>query len=176
MQKTISYAPFCVDGYLVVPQEEKKITSVYNIVDGAPVLNAHFEICALPKRFSLRGGFNRQVFDILNKSGLYRSENSIRNSFYAPFENGKPSDKADSAVLLRLTTAHFAWYLLNAKKREIYGMYFQDFSYDCPEYKTFQLDNVKIVGGTPEFEQEIKDHAEWKQHMMELAKVWARIK
>jgi len=176
MQKTISYEPFCVDGYLIVPQEEKKITSVYNILDGAPVLSSHVEICALPKRFSLRGGFNRQVFDILNKSGLYRSENSLRNSFYAPFENGKPSDKADSSVLLRLTTAHFVQYLLNSKKGEIVGLYLQDFSYDWPEYKAFQLDNIKIVGGIPEFEQEIKDHVEWKQRMRKFAKFWEHIK
>ena len=124
MQETISYEPFCVDGYLIVPQEEKKITSVYNIINGAPVFNA-LELSALPKQVSLNTEFERQVFDILNKSGLYRSEKSVRNSFFTPFENGKLSSKFDSSILLRLTTAHFVQYLLNSKKYISFIYYFQ---------------------------------------------------
>lgn len=168
MQKTISYEPFCVDGYLIVPQEEKKITSVYNILDGAPVLSSHVEICALPKRFSLRGGFNRQVFDILNKSGLYRSEKSVRNSFFTPFENGKLSSKFDSSILLRLSTAHFVQYLFNSKKQEAHGIYFEDWSYDLIENAIFTVNNVRTVGGIKEFEKEIQKSAEWKRKVKEF--------
>ena len=168
MQKTISYEPYCVDGYLVVPQQEKKLTHVYNIVDGAPAVKAHVEICALPKHISLQKKFDRQVFDILNKSGLYGSKESIKNSFFTPFENGKLSDKFDSSVLLRLTTAHFVWYLMNAKKGEFYGMYFEDLSYDWPEYKVFQINNSRMLGGIKEFEKEIKDNAKWKKARIEF--------
>ena len=168
MQKTISYEPFCVDGYLIVPQEEKKITSVYNILNGAPILNAHLEICALPKQVSFRSKFDRQVFDILNKSGLYRSEKSVRNSFFTPFENGKLSNKFDSSILLRLSTAHFVQYLFNPQKYEVCGVYFEDLSYDWPEYKLFQVNNVRTVGGIKEFEQEIQKSAEWQRKVKEF--------
>ena len=176
MQNTISYEPFCVDGYLIVPQEEEKITFVYNIVSGIPVLNAHLEICALPKQISFRRKFDRQVFDILNKSGLYRREKSVRSSFFAPFENGKLSDEFDNSVLIRFSTAHFAQYLLNSKKGEVFGIYFQDFSYDCPEYTKFQLDNARTVGGIKEFEKEIQNFVEWQKKRVELQKSLARIK
>ena len=163
MQKTISYEPFCVDGYLIVPQEEKKITSVYNILDGVPVLKAHLEICALPKQVSFRRNFDRQVFDILNKSGLYRSEKSVRNSFFT-----KSNDKFDYSVLLRLSTAHFVQYLFNSQKYEVCGVYFEDLSYDWPEYKLFQVNNVRTVGGIKEFEQEIQKSVEWQRKVKEF--------
>jgi hypothetical protein len=176
MQKIISYEPFCVDGCLIVPQEEKKITSVYNILGGAPVLNAHLEICALPKQVSFRRKFDRQIFDILNKSGLYRSEKSVRNSFFTPFENGKLNSKFDSSVLLRLSTAHFVQYLLNSKKGEIFGIYFQDFSYNLLEYTTFQLDNARMLGGIKEFEKEIQEYTKWQKNMIEIQQKFAHIK
>ncbi|MBR5904720.1 MAG: hypothetical protein IKZ49_04285 [Alphaproteobacteria bacterium] len=158
MQKTISYEPFCVDGYLIVPHEEKKITSVYNITGGAPVLNAYLEICALPKQISFRHKFDRQVFDILNKSGLYKSEKSVRNSFFTPFEKGELSSKFDSSILLRLSTAHFVQYLFNSKKQEVCGIYFEDCS----------LNNARTVGGIKEFEQEIQKSAEWQRKVREF--------
>ena len=177
MQKTISYEPFCVDGYLIVPQEEKKITSVYNILNGAPILNAHLEICALPKQVSFRSKFDRQVFDILNKSGLYRSEKSVRNSFFTPFENGKLSSKFDSSILLRLTTAHFVQYLLNSKKGEIIGIYFEDWSCDLIDNVVFTVNNAKTVGGIKEFEKETQEHVKWKKDLLEFhKKYWAHIK
>lgn len=168
MQKTISYQPFCIDGYLIVPQEEKKITSVYNIVSGVPVLNAHLEISALPKRVSFRRKFDRQIFDILNKSGLYRSEKSVRNSFFTPFETGKLSDDFDNSVLIRLSTAHFVLYLFNHKKYEVYGFYFEDLSHDLPEHKLFQTNNVRAVGGIKEFQKEIQESAEWQRKVKEF--------
>lgn len=176
MQKTISYQPYCVDGCLIVPQDEKKITSVYNIVNGAPVLSPYLEIPALPKQVSFRRKFDRQVFDILNKSGLYRSEKSVRDSFFTMFENGKLSDKFDYSVLIRLSTMHFAQYLLNSKKGEIVGIYFQDFSYNWPEYTTFQFDNAKTVGGIKEFEKEIQELVEWQKHWIEVQKSFALVK
>lgn len=177
MQKTISYEPYCVDGCLVVPQEDKKLTSVYNILNGAPVLKTHLEICGLPKQVSLRSKFDRRVFDILNKSGLYRSEKSVRNSFFTPFEKGELSEKFDSSVLLRLTTADFIWYLLNTKKSEIYGMWFTDLSYDWPEYKVFQMNDVKTINGLDNFEKEIKERAKWLRDRVEFSnKVWGHIK
>ena len=163
MQKIISYEPFCVDGYLIVPQEEKEITSVYNIVSGAPVLDAHLEICALPKQISFRRKFDRQVFDILNKSGLYRSEKSVRSSFFT-----KLNDKFDYSVLLRLSTAHFVQYLFNSQKYEVCGVYFEDLSYDWPEYKLFQVNNVRTVGGIKEFEKEIQKSVEWQRKVKEF--------
>ncbi len=168
MQKTISYEPFCVDGYLIVPQEEKKITSVYNIIGGAPIMKAHVEIGALPKQVSFRRNFDRQIFDILNKSGLYRSEKSVRNSFFTPFENGKLSSKFDSSILLRLTTSHFVQYLLNSKKGEIIGMYFEDWSCGLLESAVFQLNNGRTVGGIKEFEEEIQKSAEWQRKVKEF--------
>lgn len=168
MQKTISYEPFCVDGCLIVPQEEKKITSVYNILDGAPVLNAYLDICALPKQVSFRRKFDRQIFDILNKSGLYKSEKSIRDSFFTPFENGKLSDKFDSSILLRLSTAHFVQYLFNSKKQEAHGIYFEDWSYGLLKNAIFTVNNVRTVGGIKEFEKEIQISAEWKRKVKEF--------
>jgi hypothetical protein len=168
MQKTISYEPFCVDGYLIVPQEEKKITSVYNIIGGAPIMKAHVEIGALPKQVSLRSKFDRQVFDILNKSGLYRSEKSVRNSFFTPFENDNLSGKFDSSVLLRLTTAHFIQYLLNSKKGEVVGIYFEDWSCDLIDNVIFAVNNAKTVGGIKEFEKEIQKSAEWQRKVKEF--------
>ena len=168
MQKTISYEPFCVDGYLIVPQEEKKITSVYNIIDGVPVLNAYLKICALPKQVSFRRKFDRQIFDILNKSGLYKSEKSVRDSFFTPFEKGKLSDKFDSCVLLRLSTAHFVQYLFNPKKHEVCGIYFEDWSCGLLENAVFQLNNSRTVGGIKEFEEEIQKSAEWQRKVKKI--------
>lgn len=176
MQKTISYDPFCVDGYLIVPQEKKKITCVYNIVDGGPVLDAHLEIPALPKQVSFRHKLDKQVFDILNKSGLYRSEKSVRNSFFTPFDKDKLNNEFDSSVLLRLSARYFVWYLLNAKKSEVIGMYFQDFYYDLLEYPAFQFDGARTLDGIKEFEKEIQKHAQWQKNYTELQKGLANIK
>ena len=168
MQKTISYEPFCVDGYLIVPQEKKKITSVYNIVNGAPAVNAHLEICALPKQVSFRRKFDRQVFDILNKSGLYKSEKSVRSSFFTPFGKGELNSKFDSSILLRLSTAHFVQYLFNSKKQEVCGIYFEDWSYDLIENAVFQVNSARTVGGIKEFEKEIQKSAEWQRRIKEF--------
>ncbi len=179
MKQTISYDPFCVDGYLFIPDQEQKLTCVYNIEKNTEknivgLSPTHLEISALPKQVSLRcDEFDRQVFDILNKSGLYGSKKSLRNSFFTPFRQGKLVPGFDSSVLLRLTSAYFMWYLLNAKTQEIVEFCFEDLSYDYPEYRTFQVIGENPITGIEAFEKQILAHKKWLKDRIEFSeKIW----
>ena len=160
MQKTISYEPFCVDGYLIVPQEEKKITFVYNIINGAPVFNA-LELSALPKQVSLNTEFERQVFDILNKSGLYRSEESLRNSFFTPFKQKNGTDREfDSSVLLRLSPDMFVWYLLDLRESNFGSVHFANAGLKNSE---FMHVITTRIGEIEDFKKQIAGNIEFKR-------------
>ena len=69
MSEKISCNPFCVDGYLVVPQEG--LVRVYNIFGGAPVLKSYVELSAVPQKVNLRNPFKRDIFYILKINKLF---------------------------------------------------------------------------------------------------------
>ena len=168
MSEKISYNPFCVDGYLVVPQEG--LVRVYNIFGGAPVLKSYVELSAVPPKVNLRNHFKRNVFHILKDSGLYTSEQSLRNSFFTPLKNGVPDNQYDSSVLLGLTGAHFAWLLINAKDCQVYGIYLEDLTCDNPGQETFQVVDYKKYNGMQSFEKYIQETSDWKKRFIEFQK------
>ena len=168
MSEKISCNPFCVDGYLVVPQEG--LVRVYNIFGGAPVLKSYVELSAVPQKVNLRNPFKRDVFYILKDSGLYISEQSLRNSFFTPLKNGVADNQYDSSVLLGLTGAHFAWFLINAKDRQVYGIYLEDLTCDNPGQETFQVVNDKKYDGIQGFKKYIQETSDWKKKFIEFQK------
>ena len=168
MSEKISYNPFCVDGYLVVPQE--KLVRIYNIFNGAPVLKSYVELSAVPQKVNLRNHFKRNVFHILKDSGLYTSEQSLRKSFFTPLKNGVADNQYDSSVLIGLTGAHFVWLLINAKNRQVYGICLEDLTCDNPGQETFQVVNHKKYDGIQSFEKYVQKTSDWKKSFIEFQK------